>query len=91
MAFDGRTDCHLGGRMKRKVHYTKSLSLLNSKPSNQFDPSKITVTHNGNTMIDSIFLSSGVLVVVTTCLIMKTQEHNNNKMSHDGSSRDVCR
>jgi hypothetical protein len=91
MAFDGRTDCHLGGRMKRKVHYTKSFSLLNSNPMNQFDVSKIVVTHNGNTMIDSIFLLLGVPVVVTICPIMKTQEHSNIKTSHDGSSRDVCR
>jgi hypothetical protein len=91
MAFDGRTDCHLGGRMKRKVHYTKSLSLLNSIARNQFDPSKSLVTHNGNTMIDSIFLLLGVPVVVTTFPIMKTQEHSNMKINPDGSSRDVCR
>jgi hypothetical protein len=54
MAFDGRTDCQLGGKMKRKVHYTKLLIPLNSNPIKLFGLiEKMKVSFNTNVPIDT--------------------------------------
>jgi hypothetical protein len=89
MAFDGRTDCHLGGRMKRKVHYTKSLNLLNYNPKNLFELFRFSQREHYDWL--NLFVSAVPVVVTNTCPIMKTQKRSKMKISSDGSSRDVCR